>query len=144
MYLKKLRPRYQKVFFGFFALIIFLELFSFGHDFEPLSRNEINYLKTKESYSSSIKFLKGDKDIFRIYPVYYENSAKTSPISNLYYNINSFYNIYSISGNNPFTLKDYHYFTYISAVSYTHLYKDVLRYLSCNLQTQQLSYSKHL
>ena len=114
IYLKKLRPRYQKVFFGFFALIIFLELFSFGHDFEPLNRNEINYLKTKESYSSSIKFLKGDKDIFRIYPVYYENSAKTSPISNLYYNINSFYNIYSISGNNPFMLKDYHYFTYIS------------------------------
>lgn len=113
-FFKKSFLKFKMVFFIFFIIFIFLELFSFGYDFEPFINRDIQPLINKDKYSSSIKFLKEDKELFRIYPVYYPTSASTDPINNSYFNLNIFYNLHSIVGNNPLILKEYFYFTYLN------------------------------
>lgn len=98
--LKKTRPNIKRVIFLIIPIFIFIDLFTFAHNYEQIGKIDVTAITNKDIVMQD---LKKDKDLFRIYSatgysIYYES---------LSYNINLFSNIYSISGYYPLYLRDY-------------------------------------
>ncbi len=124
---KKYSPKVRNIFIVILLIVIFLELFSFGYDFEPYINMNVKPLFEESKYSNGIKFLTEDKSIFRIFPIIYPFSASVDPVNNAYFNLNMLYGLDSIGGNNPFILKDYSYFADLRPEGINNNYQEIIK-----------------
>ena len=98
--LKKTRPNIKRVIFLIIPIFIFIDLFTFGHNYGHIDKFDANAITNKDIV---IQDFKKDKDLFRIYSV----TGYSNYYEGLSYNINLFSKIYSISGYYPLYLRDY-------------------------------------
>jgi len=99
-------------------ILIFFDLFSFGHDFEPISNRDFNPLFNENSYYDTYKYIKNDKELFRVFPVFFDLSPYDSniPVKDINGNLNIFYDIDSIAGYQALYERDYEQITKINVV----------------------------
>lgn len=95
----------QKAIYFLFVFLIFFDLFTI-RDYTESSVSK-DYIYKDIENSSSLKFLKPEDDIFRIYP--YVNFAPEGYW--LYPNMTTHYDLEIISGNDPLALSNYNYVT---------------------------------
>ena len=99
------------------VLLIFIDLFSFGHDFEPIPARNLEPLFNK-NYYDTYNYIGKDNDIFRVYPLFYNTAPYDFdlPVTDISGNLNIFYDIYNITGYQAFYLKDYNKITKMDAI----------------------------
>ncbi len=90
----------NKVIYFLLVLLIFFDLFSFGHF---LDRNrDSSYIYNELEASDELKFLKEEEELFRVFPITYKTSGYR-----LYANMNIYYGINIIDGLDAMQLEDY-------------------------------------
>jgi hypothetical protein len=90
----------NKIIYILLAILIFLDLFSFGHF---LNKNrDISYISSNLENSDILRFVEDEEIPFRVLPVSYE-----IPEYKLYANTNIYYGIEIIDGHDPMQLEDY-------------------------------------
>lgn len=96
-----------KLFLIILPIFVFFDLFYFGHNFEPFLNRDLKPL-VSSNYYDTYKYLKKDKDIFRIYSLFYNLEPYDSNIDvkDMAGNNNLFYNLSTISIYDPLYIKN--------------------------------------
>jgi len=90
----------NKIIYILLTVLIFIDLFSFGHFLDENREN--SYIFNKLEDSESLKILQNEEDIFRVFSLAYKTSGYK-----LYANQNIYYGIDIIDGYDPMMLEDY-------------------------------------
>lgn len=96
----------HKIIYGCIMVILFLDLFSFGHYYEQNIKNE--YLAASFKNYGDLQFLEEEKEHYRFFSnVFYMAHLRIIP------NMNIHCGLYSVADYDPLVLGNYHYMTKI-------------------------------